>query len=239
MRETSSLSSILEHVATRSARRGLDLVHAFSTAWYNDRLPAEARRLPDFDRPALGLLIANTRTLWPVVKAALAADVALARAADPIDSYVELSTSEALAGIEQRSIVLFSHQNRTEPLPIQRIAQAAGFARLAPSHLSIHAVHGPWIALRAVVVLDVDGPSGPPPEPFDPCTPCSKPCLVALERALELTSQRVDALSVAQSFRAWLSVRDACPVGKDKRYSDEQIEYHYTKARSLLEDDRK
>jgi methylmalonic aciduria homocystinuria type C protein len=63
--------------------------------------------------------------------------------------------------------------------------------------------------------------------------------VVALARALELTQHQLDALSVAQSFRTWLSVRDACPVGRAQRYSDEHIEYHYTKARDLLEGGRK
>ena len=239
MKSEPAFSEIAERVAVRCAEHGLDLVHPFSIGWYNDRLPPDVRRLPDFNRPALGLIIANTRAFWPAVKAALARDPELGDTADPIDRYVEITVGQALSGIDQASIVLFSHQNRAEPLPVQRIAQAAGFAKLAPSHLSVHREHGPWIALRAVVVVDVDGPGDPPPEPFDPCTPCPKPCLVALDRALELTAHRVDALSVAQSFRAWLAVRDACPIGSAQRYSDEQIEYHYTKARELLSSGRR
>jgi methylmalonic aciduria homocystinuria type C protein len=28
-------------------------------------------------------------------------------------------------------------------------------------------------------------------------------------------------------WRLWLAVRDACPVGREHRYSDEQIRFHY------------
>ena len=32
----------------------------------------------------------------------------------------------------------------------------AGLAHTSPSYLSIHPEHGPWIGLRAVIVLDAD-----------------------------------------------------------------------------------
>ncbi len=48
---------------------------------------------------------------------------------------------------------------------MQRLAHASGLARLSPSHLSVHGTDGPWIALRAAVVIDIEGQSGPPREP--------------------------------------------------------------------------
>jgi methylmalonic aciduria homocystinuria type C protein len=35
-------------------------------------------------------------------------------------------------------------------------------------------------------------------------------------------------------WRAWLAVRESCPVGREYRYCDAQIEYHYTKDRAIL-----
>ncbi|MGH8586497.1 MAG: hypothetical protein ACREWE_10055 [Gammaproteobacteria bacterium] len=37
---------------------------------------------------------------------------------------------------------------------MQRLAHLSGLAYLSPSHLNVHATYGPWIALRAAVVID-------------------------------------------------------------------------------------
>jgi hypothetical protein len=55
------------------------------------------------------------------------------------------------------------------------------------------------------------------------CT-CDAPCHDALARAL----------ATPNDWRAWLAVRDACPIGRDYRYDDDQLRYHYTKDRAAL-----
>jgi hypothetical protein len=50
-----------------------------------------------------------------------------------------------------------------------------------------HAEYGPWLALRAVVVVDADGPTGDRVRAHDPCTPVPKPCLAAFDRAVAAT----------------------------------------------------
>ena len=103
-------------------------------------------------------------------------------------------------------------------IPLQQLAVATGFGALAPSHLVIHPVLGPWFALRAVVLLDAEPPPAAPPI-AKPCT-CSDTCPAALATAL--------AARGPESWRAWLAVRDACSL-RAARYSDEQIRYHYLK----------
>jgi len=215
----------VETIANACSERGLDLVHAFGI---DRRLPAGSAlrclELPDFGRPrALGLLIGNSRALWPVFESALRDQAALREAAHPLDCYVVTAVNEARAALAARSFARFAHLAEPNLVPIQRIAEEVGFAHLAPSHLSIHPAHGPWIALRAVVVVDLDGPAPLPPAP-DPCTPCNKPCLVALAHAV----------AHPEDWRAWLSIRDACPVARGSRYGEAQVTYHYTKDRALL-----
>jgi hypothetical protein len=55
-----------------------------------------------------------------------------------------------------------------------------------------------------------------------------------LQRALAATDMKPDAAAVERDWASWVNVRDACPIGRDSRYSDEQIRYHYTKLRRLL-----
>jgi methylmalonic aciduria homocystinuria type C protein len=221
-------------IRAAAAAHGLDLARSLRMSWYNDTVPP-ALALPNLDRPAaLALILGNTRALWPRLASALAADPALASAPDPVDRYCERVVRAALAGIDARWLVRFAH----EPPPrvaIQRLAHVAGLAYLAPSHLSVHPVYGPWIALRAVVVIDVDGPPGPAPTLAPPCD-CAMHCAPRFQAALARAGGAPGGAGaqVESDWRAWLAVRDACPIGRAHRYSEEQLRYHYTKDRRSL-----
>ena len=217
------------------ARRGLDLARPLRVGWYN-QLVAPAHRLPDFGRPSsLAVIVGNTRALWPHLAAALRADPGLAAQADPVDRHCEAALGAAVADLPAPWILRFAHEPPPR-LAIQRIAHVAGLAYLAPSHLSVHPIHGPWIALRAVVVVDVEGPAEPTPLAA-PCD-CAGHCLPHLAAALARAGTDIPGRPQVQSdWRAWLAVRDACPVGRAHRYSDQQLRYHYTNDRADLPGD--
>jgi len=189
------------------AEAGFDLVHAFDTAI--------AAREPGLERLAgrerRGLLIGNTRALWPRFVAAMR-DPALAGDGDPLERYTEQTIATAFPGAR----AYYGHRRYDGAfLPMQRLAVATGLGALAPNQLVIHPIYGPWFALRAVVVLDGEPPPACAPI-VQPCR-CDASCATALEAAL-----------ASSHWRAWLAVRDACAL-RAWRYSDEQIEYHYTK----------
>ena len=62
------------------------------------------------------------------------------------------------------------------------------------------------------------------PEPARASVPrvcaCTHACGDALARALAATG--------GDRAPAWLAVRDACTAGREHRYSDEQVAYHYS-----------
>ena len=105
--------------------------------------------------------------------------------------------------------------------PIDRPGRNAASTSAAPSNLSIHAVLGPWISLRAVIVADVE-PVDEPPPPL-PCAACPRACVPAFERARDQTD-----------WRTWLAVRDACPIGREHRFQEDHLRYGYTKDRDIL-----
>jgi methylmalonic aciduria homocystinuria type C protein len=163
-----------------------------------------------------GLLVGNTRALWPIFVAARAADPALLASRDPLDLYTEHAIARAFPGAR----AWFAHRQYDGAfLPFQKIAVTAGLGALAPTQLVIHPIFGPWFALRALVALDGDPP--PPARPLN--YRCTGECEVRLAEALQ-----------ARDWRAWLAVRDACCVGREFRYGDSQLAYHYTKALELL-----
>jgi methylmalonic aciduria homocystinuria type C protein len=114
---------------------------------------------------------------------------------------------------------------------VQRLADLSGLARLAASKLSIHPLYGPWVAFRAVAVLDIRGPSGSAPGAAPACDACEASCLPAFRRARDVWMSHATGEA---GWRAWLAVRESCPVGREYRYCDAQIEYHYTKDRAIL-----
>lgn len=199
----------------RFAEAGFDLAHPFDAHAIARELGV--RELHDPARPG-GWLIGNTRALWPVFLAARRADPALTASAHPLDRYVE----DRCAAITSAP-ALFAHRTYGATwLPFQRIAAAAGFGALAPTNLLIHPTYGPWFALRAIVLTEAVPATRRLPQPL--CNCGAARCGEAFERALD----------AQESWSAWLALRDACTVGREHRYSDDQVAYHYTKQRDLL-----
>jgi len=201
--------------ATRElAAAGFDLVWPFDANHIAQELGITA--LADPARP-LGLLVGNTRALWPVFTAARQADPALAAHGDPLELYTE-QTIDRVAATIAGSRVLYAHRRHGAAfLPFQRLAVAAGVGTSSPTHLVIHPVYGPWFALRAVILCNASTPLRANVSTV--CT-CTATCLRAFDAAMAATGPEL--------WKAWLAVRDACPVGREHRYSDDQIAYHYS-----------
>jgi methylmalonic aciduria homocystinuria type C protein len=219
---------VVADLATPCREAGLDLVHAFRVGFYNQAVD-DAFKLPDFGRAStLGVLVGNTRVLWPRFLAHLGAEPGRAEADDPLDNYVAAAVHGALAAIPLRWEVRFAPDDPAQGRPtvaLQRLAHVSGFAHLSPSHFSVHAVYGPWIALRAAIAIDIDGPESAAPIPPNPCPNCAADCLPKMRRAQSVAPP---------AWEAWLAVRDSCPVGRAHRYSDGQIRYHATADRRFL-----
>jgi hypothetical protein len=188
------------------AAAGFDIAHTFDAAAVAGQpgltmLAGEER---------LGILIGNTRALWPPFTAALR-DPALAAERDPLERYTERVIDAAFPGAR----LYYGHRRYGGAfVPLQRLAAATGLGALAPNHLVIHPIYGPWFALRAVAVIEGEPPSREPIS--QPCR-CDASCAAAFARA-----QR------SADWRDWLAVRDSCAL-RAWRYSDEQAHYHYSK----------
>lgn len=210
---------------------GFDVVHPFRVDAYNR---SAALAIPDFGRrAALGLLVGNTRFLWDVFLGSLRKEPEGLEDEHPLDRYAVDRITEAARALKAAHTIAWAHTPPPDAIPVQRIAHAAGFAWLSPSHLSVHPVFGPWLAFRAVIVVDEEsGLPAPRPAP-DPCSHCAKPCLGELSRAVA-ASRFLDQAAVNEHFEAWRRVRDVCPEGATYRYGEDQLRYHYTKERAPL-----
>jgi methylmalonic aciduria homocystinuria type C protein len=223
---------LVESIAERCAAGGIDLCATCASEDYDAAVPPEFR-LPDVGRPrALVVVVGNTRALWPHVRDAVARGDE-----HPVDEHVARVVRDAVEAAlaplspRPRAQIRFAPEPPPRRLAMQRLAHVAGLAWLAPSHVCVHPDFGPWIALRAAIVIDVEGP--PPRPPIAPPCDCATGCQPALDRALAAGPPR-DQAELRERWRLWLAVRDACPVGRGHRYDDDQIAYHYAGDRSGL-----
>jgi methylmalonic aciduria homocystinuria type C protein len=218
----------------RLAPAGLDLVHPLRAVWYNRVVPGHP--VPDFGQPeSLVILVGNTRALWPRFIEALRENPERIRAEHPLDDFIASTIRNVLADCPIRHEIRWAHDVSNRRIAIQRLAHASGFAWLSPAHLCLHPVYGPWIALRAAISFALPGPMAPPPLD-DPCGECPAACLPALNRAMEKAGDAIGTdRTVSDRWRLWLAVRDACHLGREHRYTEDQILYHYTKDRAVLE----
>lgn len=209
------------------APRGYDLIQPLRIAWYN-ALVEGPLRLDDLGSPEhLAVVVGNTRALWPRWLDALAADRELAAGPDPLDAYTERTLGEVVGALGLRTSVRFAHDAGERRVAMQRLAHVAGLAYLTETHTSVHPEYGPWIALRAVVSVAVPGPLPPATRLVHPCGGCEHACRPAFEHALSTLTGAPSQQNLRAHWRAWLAWRDACPVGRQHRYSDAQIRYHY------------
>ena len=227
---------LVADLAERLRAAGLDLIAPFSVRDYGAQVPARYR-LPLFGRDdALGIVIGNTRAIWEPFVASLAREPGGLRSLHPLDRYVERTLKQVLAPLGVRHQARWAHARLSRLVAIQRVAYVAGLAFHAPCRLAIHPQHGLWIGLRAAVAFDLDYtadlPSAAGSQASHPCDGCvAKPCLPAFETALAATGGRRGC-----DVSPWQAVRDACPFGSAARYEDSEIQYHYTKDRSVLRD---
>jgi hypothetical protein len=213
------------------------------------------------------IVIGHGRDIWAPFCRALAASPALSADPDPFDRWTAASISAAVAEALPPGVARdLRHVWEGPPrmVAMQALAVHVGLGVRGPAGLVVDPERGPWIAFRAAVIValpfargpapggssgSAPGSSGPaapsgfapgPAAPSDPTAPCGtcrdRPCVPALERARAATSGGL-AASLGPAWAPWLALRDACPVGRDARYSERQVRYHYARDRAALRED--
>lgn len=182
-------------------------------------------------RPASQLLLVGHAGggFWQKVRAAPEA-----HGPDPIDRWTRRVIGELAAKIGAEALYPFDGPPHH---PFQRWARRADPAlAVSPLGILIHPEHGLWHALRAALLL---------PEPVEllppataaagPCAGCAgKPCLSACPvgafSATGFSIRSCRACLATLSGQACMIqgclARNACPVGRERRYGSGQIQHH-------------
>jgi len=206
--------------------------------WYNRGEPAGIR-LPEPVGPAsLAIVLGNSRAMWRPFLQGVRAQPDLLEGEHPLDAWVEGQVLAALRPLDpQPSSLHWVNGLGSRLFSMQRAAVATGLVGMAPCRLTIHRRLGLWFALRAVLVFPLSGPERPVRTGSFPCDSCAqRPCLPMLERALGQPVEGAEAppMAIRKHWEPWLALRDACPVGRQHRYGDAQVGYHYSKQRRYL-----
>lgn len=130
------------------------------------------------------------------------------------------------------------------PVGLQRLGALAGWHHPSPFWVGVDAEWGSWFAYRAVVLADTQLALTPRRELPSPCDSCAdKPCIAACP-AGALASERTGSwrLQTCLDFRKRPQspcedrclARNACPVGAEHRYAEEQVAYHYRQSMPVI-----
>lgn len=153
--------------------------------------------------------------------------------ADAVDNYF-IRTIENLFDVDSDHRIIYPGNHR---LPLQALGKLAGWHHDSPLGLGIHPVFGLWFAYRGVIMSNTDftvlAENSDIPS-ASPCESCDeKPCIAACPATavtdsgfkVKLCSEyRLQSDSRCQSRCV---SRLVCPIGRDYRYVEDQMAYHY------------
>jgi hypothetical protein len=129
-----------------------------------------------------------------------------------------------------------------KPVGLQRLGELAGWHHATPFKVGINPQWGSWFAYRAAYLADSNFATTAPLPGNSPCASCSeKPCVSncpanALEGGEFNLKRCIDyRLTKESPCREHCLARLSCPVGREHRYSREQVKYHYGVSMAMIE----
>ena len=210
---------------------GFDLCHIFpisaipnSILWFLNN----NKKKPIYNT---GIIIGNSKYLWPIFIQNYKISDFLKNVPDPLDMYSKQSINSSLncVGLKNQSMRYFVHEKLScgNFIPIQKLSNYSNQTLFDDkTHLSIHPIYGPWIGFRCAVFFN---------NPDTVETPLA--LNFKTEYIPEITTHLNNlqkGVDVAEKTLAFINVRQSIINGQDYRYSQDQINYHYFKDKSIL-----
>ena len=181
-------TGLVTAVSTAVAPLGLNLVGAVSIAAYDAGLAPQQPSLAALAPDAHSVLVLGHGggAFWTGFAAHVSADPARP---DPLDAYTRAAIGTALADcLPASSRLIFPFEFPTVPVSFQRLAVLAGLGSPSLLGVLVHPEFGPWIALRAAVLVPIWVTAPAPAAGFDPCPTCVERACIASCPAGAVTS---------------------------------------------------
>lgn len=219
----------------RLSTTGFSISHIFQLPDLNFKNAHFNHLLQQTNAAKTGILIGNTFTIWDHFIDWLEKNKGWKELENPLEYFVMQKINSAVGHYLKDASVFWTHETTAYLVPVQKLCHCTGLAHLSRGRFNVHPLYGPWFALRALVIL---------PEPVTaPRSILENPSDLLVENEVEKqfhllcgqASSGVDSSHVQTRWQDWLALRDTYVVGKEFRYSDPQIRYHYTHDKTVLE----
>lgn len=229
------MTDVVATLTARFGRVGLNLLGATTVAAYDARV-APARRLGPRAHGARGVLVAGSggAAFWHAFRAAVPAPAG----EDPLDRFTVRCVDAALAGVPAHGRCFPFDPDAPD---FQVLAELAGLGRPSLVGVLVHPTYGPWIALRAAVLV-AEAPAAPrPADGFDPCPGCvERPCIAACPVGAvgaggwDVAGCTAHRLADESHCAAACTARLDCVFGRAHRYPADALAFHQAAARRSM-----
>ncbi len=223
---------------------GLNLVGVAAVAEYEAGVPETAALRHYFPAAVSAIVIGNGGgDFWRAYTAYMRAHPDRAVGPDPLDTFtrhvVETVACPWLAadGIRPEIVYPFA----AVKVSFMRLAACAGLGVPSVLGVLIHPTFGPWIALRAALLVTEQLTLPGPATGFDPCPTCTQRACVSACPAGAVSERGWDAPTCAD-YRGSLAdpcapmchARFQCVIGREHRYPAEAAAHHQAHVRAAL-----
>jgi hypothetical protein len=223
------VTDVVSLLAARLAHVGIDLVGATSVAAYEERA-ADGRLARDVPDARGVIVLGNGGTaLWRAFRAdagSAGLDVFVARA-------VEAATRDV-----DRAWCVYPSDSRID---FRALGELAGLGRPSLLGLLVHPVYGPWMALRAAVLVPHDVTAPRPADGFDPCPTCvERPCVAACPVGAigpggwDVPACSAHRLADEAHCASGCTARIACVYGRAHVHPPDALAFHQAAARRTM-----
>ena len=207
---------------------GFEIVHAFPL----DVLSESCRNT--FDSSAsCGILVGNTRTAWHPFLLWLNQQPDWKTITNPFNDFSEHIIQTQSKHTFTNAHILWTHETESYIIPAQKIAHESGLAFRSAGQFNIHPQFGAWFALRALVLLCESSPKKT--QVHNPSSDdIEKQAFKIFQNLYENLQNNTDIKTMQYHWEEWLALRDLYEIGKEYRYTEAQIQYHYTHNKQIL-----
>lgn len=232
------MTTLDDALVARLASHGLNLVGATTVAAYDARAGAHV---------ALGTRAPEARSVVVIGNGGGAFWDAFARTrtdvdapvAHPLDAFTRRLVEAIVADLP--GLVRIVYPFDPVPTDFRTLAACAGLGSPSLLGLLVHPTFGPWMALRAALLLRDDVTLPRPADGFDPCPSCaSRACVAACpagavgDAGWDVPACVAYRLAGDGHCDAGCHARVACVVGPEHRYPPDALAFHQGSARATL-----
>lgn len=236
-------TSVLEAVRAAAAPYGLNLVAAIPAARYDRAVKLAARVSPTDPRAASIVVIGNGGgAFWKSFRAHCAANPGWLEREHPLDDFTRELVEGAVAPRVRHHAVrwraTYPFMQDAPGLNFMELARLAGLGGPSVLGVLVHPLYGPWIALRAALLLDVALDSPGPALGFDPCPGCTvRSCMpacpvgaVTFPGGWDISRCLAHRVEAEADCAPQCHARFSCVLGPEHRYPADELAYHQMRA---------